>query len=72
MTVIWFIDKVPVDGLTQFFTLKNGSLQTSETTESDEAVYYCEGTNSLGFIESPNITVTLASMYQCQLPHTLI
>lgn len=61
VTVTWYRDGIPVDGISNLLTLRNGSLHTTETMASDEAVYHCDGTNSLGTVSSPNVTVTLAS-----------
>ncbi|XP_052221507.1 cell adhesion molecule DSCAM-like isoform X2 [Dreissena polymorpha] len=59
VTVKWFKNDAPVDGTTNFFTLKNNSLHRPLTVLADEGRYFCEGTNSLGLIRSPNVTVTL-------------
>jgi hypothetical protein len=68
--VMWFKNGVSLAGIPGFFVLMNGSLQQTQTELSDEGLYTCEGKNRLGFIRSPNISLTVASKSASNYPFT--
>lgn len=57
----WYKDNELINGSQDFFlVLKNGSLFHPAIGENDNGSYFCKGSNTLGVVTSPNISVTVA------------